>query len=123
MLLVPRLIFTASDFLRIKRRGCLRIQVSTTYTAMRGSNQSSRTELKWGVLRELFITTTIYLREKIQRRKDFGSSFQSFQCMVGWLHCFWACGMTEHHGRKTQWRKAAHLIEARKHGVPARKRL
>jgi hypothetical protein len=45
---------------------------------------------------------TKYLRKQSEGgRIDFGLWFRSFQPVVTWLHCFWACcGEAEHHGKK-----------------------
>jgi hypothetical protein len=42
----------------------------------------------------------------------------SFQSMVYWCHCVWACGEAQHHGRRVLWSRAAHLMAAGKQREP-----
>jgi hypothetical protein len=44
----------------------------------------------------------------------FGSQFQSFQSMLGWLHYFKACGEGEYHGSSVWWGKSIELMAMKK---------
>lgn len=37
---------------------------------------------------------------QLTRKKYFSLWFQRFQSTIDLLHCFWACGKAEHHGKK-----------------------